>query len=70
MTYRHPSPCFCASRRNHALYKVAGDGEASVARYETLCSQWARFSPAIVHRMLRQKLLEHGTSVQEFTCQR
>ncbi|CAM9169930.1 unnamed protein product, partial [Scytosiphon promiscuus] len=50
--------------------KVAGDGEASAARYETLCSQWARFSPAIVHRMLRQKLLEHGTSAQEFTCER
>eukprot|EP00903_Cladosiphon_okamuranus_P010662 g10080.t1 len=50
--------------------KVTGDAEASTAQYETLCSQWARFSPAIVHRMLRQKLLEHNTTKQEFTCER
>lgn len=41
-----------------------------MAQYETLCSQWARFSPAIVHRMLRQKLLQHNTTEQEFTCER
>lgn len=50
--------------------KVTGDAEASTEKYETWCSQWARFSPAIVHRMLRQKLLDHNTAVQEFACER
>lgn len=36
-------------------------------QYENLCSQWARFSPATVHRMLRKKFLDQNTTKQEFT---
>ncbi|CAM9676853.1 unnamed protein product [Ascophyllum nodosum] len=41
--------------------QVTKDAEASTARYKALCEQWARFPPAIVHRMLHRKLLDHGT---------
>lgn len=50
-------------------HQTADDAEASTAQYEALCDQWARFSPAIVHRMLRQRLLDDGKTEQEFTCE-
>lgn len=51
------------------MTQVGSSTKATTARYEALCEQWARFSPAIVHRMLHRKLLEEGTTQQEFTCE-
>lgn len=54
-------------RRRPRVYQTVGAPAASATHHEALCRQWAQFSPATVHRMLRNKFLEKKSTEQEFT---